>query len=94
MERLNSLQDMETSAMAYEHSAAKVGAFLRLKRYDEAIELARATTLAAKEGRRFELLGLAYRESGRLCPAAAYADCIGRGASQHAGDGIRLDRTW
>jgi tetratricopeptide (TPR) repeat protein len=77
LDRLNSLRDMETSPMAFEYSATRVLAFLGLKRFDEAIELARHIAALTKEGRRFELLGHAYREAGRLDEAErAYRDAL------------------
>ena len=77
LDRLEAVHDGESSPIAYEYSSAKVGALLRLRRYDEAIELARSIHVVGKEGRRFELLGLAYRESGRLDDAEqAYRESI------------------
>ena len=77
LDRLEAVHDGESSPIAYAYSSAKVGALLRLRRYDEAIELARSIHVVGKEGRRFELLGLAYRESGRLDDAEqAYRESI------------------
>lgn len=77
LDRLESVQDAESSPFGYEYSAAKVGALLRLKRYNEAIELARSVHVVGKEARRFELLGFAYRESGRLDDAEqAYRESL------------------
>lgn len=80
LERLDGLQDMETSSMAYEYFAARVSAYIGLKRFDQAIELARDISRKTKEARRFELLGHACREAGRLEEAEqAYRDALALG---------------
>jgi tetratricopeptide (TPR) repeat protein len=77
LDRLEAMADAQSSSFEYEYSAAKVGALLRLKRYNEAVELARSIHIDGKEVRRLELLGLVYRESGRQDAAEqAYRDAL------------------
>jgi len=77
LDRLEAVRDAESSSFAFEYSAAMVLVLLRLKRYGEAIAVASSVHVTGNEARRLELLGLAYRESGRLGDAEqAYREAL------------------
>jgi len=66
LDRLRNLSGVESSPLVYECAATRAQALLQLGRSHEAIEALRSIEASGKEVQRLELLGLAYREAGRI----------------------------